>query len=368
LTDNFERTQEVINRLETLAARLTGARRLYLETTVGVELPPRGRGRCYWIVARELCRFFRVPLLAEAARAHQRDALALDIRRLSPFELTGSHYHLSPGFASLWLWDQQRTQTAGAAVGVDVSRVRVLPEPALLPAMQSGVRLIETLRGFDGQYWDKGGLSASRWWPRVPDERAWILFLRGASVAPDLTSPVVPAAIHLSWLERRWTKTRNTNSFDLSRLDLRLVAAGAAAVLLVAYGYQVAESVRVGQDLRRLAQEIDARSTAIEPLLSARTQALDNQSAVRALRQLDPFPDQLSLMAQVAEVLPGDGTHFIEWLYDRGHLDLTLAGDQPLDVVRFVRLLERSGAFNGVAAERTGNNNTLRLGASVEAR
>jgi hypothetical protein len=342
-------------------ARLLPAPRRYFETLSGIEQPPPGRGRRYWIVARSLCRFYKVPLLPGAARGRQPGAHALEIKRLSPFEETGSHLHLGDDFAGVWLWDQRVTRAAASGVGCEITRLRFVPEPAMLPAGGDGVRLIETLDGVEGQYWASGCLVASRWWRDPPDDRAWVLFQRGASVAPDRLSATTPSPLRLPWLTRPWTRARRPVSFDLARADMRLVAASLAAAMIVAYAYQGAERFRVAASLTERTGEIDQRSMAIEPLLEAREQALDNQSAIRVLHELDRFPSQLSLMARVAEVLPRDQTRLTDWVYDRGQLELGIVADQPLDVVKLVRSLEGLDHFKSVAAERTGTNNSLRL-------
>lgn len=356
------------SRFAVLAGRASRGARLYLESTDGVELPGSGRGRRLWVVSRGLCRFFRIPLLADASRTSQLDAIGLEIKRLSPFDETGSHLHLAAGFAGVWLWDRRATQTAAAAAGVDVLRLRIVPEPALRPASGAGLRLVEALDGVEGQYWSDAGLYASRWWPRLPDERAWLMFQRGASVPPAAIDPAVPEPLRLGWLDRPWTRTRHTGALDLAQIDLRLVAAGIALALLAAYGYFGARYLHVREDAAVVAAEIAARTAAIEPVLADRTQALDNLAAIGALRELDRYPSQLALVARVAQILPADGSRLEDWLYDRGHLELSIASDRPLDVVRLVRSLEGSGYFTGVAAERTGNNNTLRLHASTVGR
>jgi hypothetical protein len=363
---NSSKVQGVIDNFAASIVRLAPDAQLYFETPNGVEVPSTRRGRRYWVVSRGLCRFFKVPLLADAPRARQLDALSLEIKRLSPFEETGSHFHLGPNFASVWLWDLHGTRAAGQAIGIDVERLRILPEPALLANAENEVRLIETLDGVEAQCWVDGCLAASRWWPDPPDSRAWVLFQRGASVGPERLATTVPGAQHPGWLRRPWTKTRNTRSFYPSQLDLRLVAAGVAAFFLIGYVYEGAKWWRATSDLRALAGEITMRSNAIEPVLDARTQALDNLAAIRVLHGLDRFPGQLALMARVAEVLPQNQARLTAWTYDRGQLNLDIASSQPLDVVKLVRTLESIDHFKAVAAERTGSGNTLRLHVTVE--
>lgn len=366
MTDSFLKLPPAAKNLIALAARLSPAPRLYFETASGIEEPPPGRGRRYWIVARSLCRFFTVPLLREVSRSRQLDMLALEVKRLSPFEETGSHLHMGDDFAGIWLWDQAVTRAAATAIGAEMSGLRVVPETAMLPPGTDGARLIETLDGIEGQHWVAGCLAASRWWRVVPDDHAWVRFQRGASLAPERLGGAAPQPIQLPWLTRPWTRTRQPRSFDLAETDMRLVAASIAAALMIVYGYQGAEWLRVTGNVGELGDEIGRRSAAIEPLLDARTRALDNQSAIRVLSELDRFPRQLSLMARVTEVLPAGQTRLTDWVYDRDQLDLGIAGDQPLDVVKLVRSLERLDHFKSVAAERTGTNNSLRLHVTLD--
>jgi len=152
----------------------------------------------------------------------------------------------------------------------------------------------------------------------------------------------------------------------LARVDIRLVAAAVAAAAMILYGYQGAQWLRVAREVAGVSDEIARRSQAIEPLLEARTRALDSQSAIRLLHDLDRFPTQLALMARVAEVLPPERTRLTAWVYDRGQLELGIAADQPLDVVKLVRSLEGIDHFKSVAAERTGAGNSLRLRVTLD--
>jgi hypothetical protein len=165
---DLQNTQKLVPGVAALVSRLSAAPRLYLHTTNGVREPVGRRGRRYWVVSRALCRFFKVPLAAEAAVSNQLDALALQVARLSPFAETGSHFHFTEDFVSLWLWDLQAVRNAGEAIGVDVARLWILPETALLPAAEEGVRLVRTIEGVEAQSWRKGSLVASRRWPALP--------------------------------------------------------------------------------------------------------------------------------------------------------------------------------------------------------
>jgi hypothetical protein len=335
--------------------------RLYLHMKDGVREPLGGRGTRYWVVARELCRVFQVPLLPEATVRQQLDALALQIDRLSPFQVTGHHFHLGSEFVCLWLWDQGAAQSAAEALGVQIDRMTVLPETALRPSGHDGMRLIETLGGVEGQSWSNGNLAASRWWSAPPDTRSWMLFQRGASLPPDRITATIPAARELGWLDRPWTRMPSLVTRGLAGVDLRLVAAAVGVLFIAAYGYGGAEWLRVRLDTAQARAENAQLLSGADPLIDARTTALANESAIAKLRQLDRFPGQISLMARVAAVLPHNETHFVDWSFDRGQLQLTVAADHRLDAVYFVKSLEAVDGFKNVSAERASNDNSLRI-------
>jgi hypothetical protein len=349
-----------------MLSRLSVPPRLYVQKADRVQQPTGRRGRRYWVVSRGLCRFFRVPLVPNAAVARQSEALALQIKRLAPFAETGSHHDLGTHFASLWLWDQRAVQQAAETVGVDLARISVLPETALRPPAADGVRLIETIEGVEAQSWIGGSLAASRWWATAPDSRAWTLFQRGASIAADRITSAPPSPARLDWLDHSWTRARSTSGFDVGRVDFRLVAVVSAAMLLIAYGYLGAEWLRLDRALSAVATEGAAVASASTPTRRARSAALDNAAVIRALQGLDRYSGQLAVFARVTEILPKNETHLTEWTWEHGQLEMTVAADHPLDALYFVRSLEKIDGFKNVAAERAGGDNSLRIRLTVD--
>jgi hypothetical protein len=347
--------------LASLLTRWAAPARLYLQTSGGVEEPRGRRGRRFWIISRGLCRFFKVPLLADASAAHQIDALKLQIERLSPFVESGSHAHFGPDFVSLWLWDADTARLAAETIGVDLTRMRVLPETALRPNDENGVRLVTTLDGIEGQSWIKGSPAASHWWPTPPDAGEWLRFVRGASVAHDHLAPLSPTPLRLDWLERPWTRTRVAGSFALDQLDLRIAAVGIGAVMLVFYCYFGAEWLRLVHDVDAATAAAAARSQASTAITEARATALDNLAMIENLRALDRYPSQLEVMARVAGSLPKNETHLTAWSYDHGQLEVTVAADHPLDARFFVRSLEQIDGFKNVSVQRAGDDNSLNI-------
>jgi hypothetical protein len=349
----------------TFASMFAPSPRLYFHRLDEVDEPPVQRGRRYWVLSRGLCRFVKIPLLVDVSTARQLEALRLQIERVSPFAETGSHVHFGDDAIAVWLWDQGVVRDAADAIGVDLRRVSVIPETAMQPQGE-GVRLVECLDGVEGQCWDNASLAASRWWPSIPDSRGWVLFQRGASVPPDRIAVEPPPPAALPWLGRRWTESPAGGWNGIASIDLRMVAACIAAAFLMGYGYLGAEWLRLVWNISAIERQVAAYSADIAPITHARATAMDDAATIRRLYELDPYPSQLALMAQVANMLPKNETHLAGWSYDRGQLEITVAADHPLDATFFVRTLERIDRFNGVSAERAGGDNSLRIRLTIK--
>lgn len=341
--------------------------RFYFQLRDRVDEPVSNRGRRVWIVARAMCRFTKVPLLPEASPTQQLAALRLQVERFSPFADTGSHAHFGPNAISVWVWDAAAVRDLADGIGVDTRRILVLPETAMqMPG--EGVRLVDCLDGVEGQYWEASSLLASRWWPALPDSRNWILFQRGASIAPDKIREEVPPPVVLPWLEKSWTSAQSDRWGGITRFDLRLVAAGLGIACVVGYSFSAAEWFRARWELSSIETQIAATSASAAPLMDARTRALTDEAMISSLHRLAPYPSQLSLMAQVAGILPKNETHFTQWSYDSGKLEVTVAAAHPLDATFFVRSLGRVDRFKDVTATRAENDNSLRIRLSVDPR
>lgn len=353
--------------LAELKTRLAVPPRLYLHGAEGIDEPTgSGRGRRFWVISRALCRFHNVAALPDASATRQLEALQLQIERLSPFAQTGSHCHFAGDTICLWLWDASVVREAAAATGVDIRRLTVVPETAMHPP-GDGVRLVECLDGVEGQCWANGGLSASRWWPAAPDTRSWVLLQRGGSIAPEQMLAAPPPPVALPWLPRNWTRPPRQGIGGMGDLNARAVGAVAAIVLLVGYGYFGTEWLRLGLSTAAVERDISQASVAIAPVSQARASALANEAMIERLDALNRYPSQLALMAQLADVLPKNETHFTEWSYDRGQLEITVIASHPLDATYFVRALDHIQRFKAVSAERAGGggDNSLRLHLTV---
>jgi hypothetical protein len=314
-----------------------------------------------WILARPLYRFRSVDL-RQIPRARRQQALKLELDHWSPYVTSGYYIAWQNDFALVWCWDDARLKQVLAASRLNPKRIRVIPESLLYPAYNSGLRVIKCLEGFEGQVWENGQLKHSRWWPQQPSSGEWLAFQRDAGVQPEQQIHQVPEPLVLAAQRRPWLDS----SGILGRQELGWrseQAAVALGVVLLAlptlwYGLGLVK-LQQAQALREA--QLSELERQVYPLREARRLALDELARIRELRALDAYPDQLFLMAKVAEVLPKNDSSLKEWNYQQGKLKITVTSPQPLSSSFLVNVFQMAGPFQNVKALAGNDPRTLTL-------
>jgi hypothetical protein len=310
---------------------------------------PSGKwGRVQWVLARARYRFRRFDL-SRIPRASRAAALDLQLRQWSPYAESGYYISWHAGVALTFCWDAEQIGRTIAEQGLKPGRVPVLPETVLRPSSDGGARILAALTGFEGQIWAEGQLLQSRWWKDLPSEEAWLAFQRDAGLAPDLQRATPPAPESPDFLDAPWAgQSRFSDLIGTDWRDERLVYFGLALLLAAPtswhasriYGYRALYE-RMEAEYTALQQEAGMQAT-------ARGQAFESLARIRQLRDLDPYPQPMELMAWVAEHVLHSGDRVTEWDFQEGKLKFTLATSADLQSSTLVDLLQGSGLFDNV--------------------
>jgi hypothetical protein len=329
---------------------LFSMRRRFKQTTQEVGLLQRGLPPTEWVLARALCRFRRFELQA-VPKAQQAQALDLDISHWSPHRRTGRAIILKEGVAHVWIWDAEVVEAAQRAHNIDPRHARVIPETILRPAFDEGGRLLQSLQGYEGQIWRGGQLLHSAWWPGLPDADAWRNFQRDASLPPAAQQAQTPQPQVLAWLPQPWAKpARAMAPAGLPGFQGLIIGAGIFILLAASFWYG-AQNYQLTQARAALEQEQQAAQAAAEQVLTMRGEALERMAKVEAFRSLDPYPDSLTLMARIAELIPAGIATLRDWEYENGRLKFVLSLKSPMLSSQFVKTLQGVSAFDQVQAQ-----------------
>jgi hypothetical protein len=299
-------------------------------------------------------------LIDDRSPARRLEALELAIAEWSPYPDTGRVVHEGEGRAGVWIWDQTVVAAALADAGERPQRMSVLPETALQPRGDDGLRLVETLEGCEAQWWAGGLLMASRWWPHPPGEVQWREFRRAAGLEPGSDADAPRAPVALRALERPWIAPTASGALT-GRQNVARVYQTLAAALLLLIGIFLGQSVRDQLALANLRQQLTEAGAAAQPRADERTAALSGLEAIKSLRTLDPYPPPLELFAAVSEVVPAGGAHVADWNFANGELAFTIASPTPIDAVSSVKALEAIAGLSGVSVARSDGDRSLRV-------
>jgi hypothetical protein len=305
------------------------------------------RASAQWVIDRAWC-VYRCLDLNHVPRADRPQALALKLSGLAPFRRAGHYVVWRGGLALVWSWDEQVREEAVESCSEVPLRYCCVPESLLQapPRLMPGAALVRLLRirsGVDLQVWQGQGLVMSHFFPVDPKPEQYLHLLRGL-LGVELPERLTPENCEL--LGRPWARPALGRA--MVQWD-RWLPHGLAAALVLGGGLNLGQGLSWWWAERSLRSQYDSLNTQVEPVLSARNMALRaNQAATdlgRALRQ----PSQISMLEQVAALLPED-SRLLAWRYRGQELELeigTSSADPRLYVSRFME----AGNFENVRVE-----------------
>ncbi len=280
-----------------------------------------------WLVARSLC-YFKEFNLKSVDPKERRNALQVKILQWSPFQETGKYILYHGDKACVWIWDDTVVQNGMYAQGVTVANV--MPETLLLGSKkEDGFRLVQCMEGYEGQLWEDGVITSSRWWPTFPEERQLQLFFMSNDLPPQEDYAVEEAA----YLSRPWTRRFNVMEMFNIRSERFWVKLGTVAVvfLLSYFGYRYYVFSQYSRDYSR---RLSAVQDEVAPIRAAqnRINGIYNKYAV-LVETVRGF-SQLQLLSDVHKRLP-EISAFAQWQFTGETLQFIapVPGLKPLDIV-----------------------------------
>ncbi len=329
------------------------------------ELPGSDR-RIAWILSRALTRQNTFEVAENLPESKRKSALALLVRKWSPF--VSSHFaaHWAGHRVTVYAWDERHVTAAIADAGFANARVTVWPEAFFRPPLTDGARLSAMTDGFEGQVWRGGLLAATRWWPTAPQSRDWITFLRASGVDLNQTAPTPPLPVASDILPTSWT----VNSAPVTDLwgvvQNERVAAVAAAVIAAPFLYFLAEAAVFTVATMRAEAALAGMNASSQAIRADRAGALSNLDNIESYLSLEHFPPQFELFSATANLLRDSKVTLSEWNYDSGQLEIALQADRPLEASSFIQMFEQDGHFSEVGGTMGNQERELRLKMRVD--
>ncbi len=266
----------------------------------------------------------------------------------------------------IWGWDAELVEAAMSAKKLDIKRTNIIPETLLNQRQEQGVHLVTCMDGVEGQVWRNNSLINSRWWSKLPSYDDWMNFQRDAGIQPDRQIDKVPTPNPQYYGQTPWGRSVANDMSPVfgEKLELWLVIT-IFLCLYMATIWQGSKWFKLQTANSEAGREFEVLSQQSAPILEARGNALESLGRLNLLQSLDPYPEQIALMARVTEVLPKDGVHLKEWDFQNGKLKIQFSSPNKFISSDYIKVFQSLGVFKNVQAVSANDPNNLILSMDV---
>ena len=297
------------------------------------------------VISRGLCTFESVSINPKISRRDAKNAIYLNAVNTSPFQDPGVFLKMGHTQACVWTWDKDKlfNETGRSSRGV-------VPETALLGAVEEGLLLHRCLDGFEGQIWRNHELVKSQWWPREIDEQQWSLFsLSGDYAVDDYVE--MPDAYALSTLPKTVPTNEIPIRYVFQNIRIREYAAVLGAVVFLFLSYFVLRYAYLDREITRKETqlaELWAEKAEERAVLSELTKAQEVSTEIaRLYGQAHPLPSLSKAITMIQEMQAK--IHQVN--YEQGGYRLVFIQSNAFDQTALVRALENDADITGVTLE-----------------
>lgn len=334
---------------------------------MGVSQQTGADRHAYWILSRRFLRQNIFEVSESLPEAKRKSALALLVRKWSPFPSTQFSAQWNGHRASVYAWDGDAVATAMSANDCNPVRASVWPETFFrAPLSGDGFRLVSMTEGLEGQVWKAGLLFATRWWPSPPTQRDWAMFLRGAGLDLSDVSLAVPDPVDLEMSDQPWTITVTPITDLWSLMQHERAAAIAAAIVAAPFLYYLAQSVVLVASTIHVERKVASLAAENQSVRADRNAAYTNLDAVVSYLSLENLPSQFQIMGVTSDLLRDSKVHVAEWNFDGNTLQLLVQADHPLEAPFFIEMFEKDDHFSNVTGTVANQQQDIRLTMELE--
>ncbi|MDP1725125.1 MAG: hypothetical protein Q8L85_10550 [Alphaproteobacteria bacterium] len=342
--------------------------KIFIQKTNNIEEPKSTRGQKIWVLARSVCIHRHFPLPQNVKGKKRFNLISLQMHTASPFTNTASFSHWTKTGVSIWFWNQDEVNKKMAEYNLSPKTTIVYPETALIDPLQSGMRLIECLEGYEGQIWDQHQLITSRWWDHYPDDQEWLQFWRSAGQISTLYAQDKPSSAKEAIIDTKsWAHTRPiAGGFTTESLYSREAIAVLALILILPLSFYGGQILNDYLTLEEIEQNILALESQTKKIDIERKKAEANNDKIKKLLAFDAYPSPITLLAKIVEKIESPTLKIIEFKFNSATINMVLHDETPPDAVSFLALMEKIPYFEQPNAEPGFARNTIRVTLKVK--
>ncbi len=303
-------------------------------------------GGVEYVVPRAQCHYKRIDFSATPAK-QRASASRLAAARLAPTPSARVHVAWQGAIAQVWICPDPPPEMSAADTPW-------IPETLLRPRPDhDGGRLLALVSGFEGQVWQGGQLTASRWWAAAPGDADWGRFLRAAGLAADAGGR--PQGLEPEgFANEPWGDARTGIPGSPAALE-RVAWLATVGLLLLGFGWQLMGQASWRIASLRLQSNLEAVRAEATPLMEARERAETAAQSMAQWLQLQQSESDFALMAEVVRPLPNDVV-LVGWQRDGERLQVGVTSTErdPRQYITAFESHPRLSDLNAVPADDGG--------------
>lgn len=333
-----------------------------------------------WVLPRAWC--VMASLQAKGIPRHKTAAfIQLQLTRLAPFVDSGVYACRSGDWVHLWFWENQRVRNFCQTKNLDFSLLQVVPESVCMPKIRTGAVLHDCINGVEAQLWFEGTLLDSIWWPDKVDAdkwRAWLSTVEGtgrllpikwpetmphitriASIAPKSSAPKLQKPWATNLLGKKWWH-------NLPKFNFGLLYSISGCIFVGLSGYLGTQLyfLQVQQD--QINQEIATLSAQVEPIISARSKALEQLQWSNKIVKINQKVGINDILLALSPLLLQQEVAIREFEYNEGELRLILIPiNNELNIAEIIQKLETLPKLKNIRLLPESDMRILRLSMKV---
>ncbi len=321
-----------------------------------------------WVLSRGLC-FYQLLPVKNIALRDRKNALAIRLRQLSPWQNTGSYIVCQGDWAQLWLWDE--AARSAQAEKHNAGKSRPVPETLLQQRPEdNGPILRQCLDGVELQYWQDDILLFSHWWQSSPAAEKLIWLLRTNDFPPPAAAltPQPAALLTHPWAKSSAGGIANVASQEKLEQMAWLTLLFTAVTLATWFGSQHLQLKNALEKEQSTADKLQAK---LESTLQNRSQAAKDLHYLIKVHQLDNTPCVTMLFAQALEIIADHQAELTDWNYRNPKLTLELipqkkeGGGSGLNESAIIAAFEKKPFFRSVSASAAKSGPGINLSLAI---
>lgn len=333
-----------------------------------------------WVLPRAWCVTTSLP--AKGVPRHKLAALVrLHLDRLAPFADYGVYACRSADWVHLWFWENQRVRAICDKQGLDFSVLQCAPESVCFPKIRDGAILYRCVEGVEAQLWHSGALLDSAWWPGEIDLATWQAWRPTAAASsgprsqiavwPEFlpsTSPRIPNVDNASSLSRPWGRNLLGEPWwrGLTGIRIDMVYVAISCLLLGFAGYLSAQWWSLQRAEIVVEKKIDTLSPRIDPVQSARSNALAQQEWVNQLAKLRNQDGVDQILDSLQPVLQKQDAALREFEYFAGEIRMTVVPiNTEIDIVELTKDMEALPRFSNLRLLPDSDSHVMKISGKV---